>query len=127
MTLLLLNCLKSWSQINNEYSLYGGLNIEDTTVVSIPISYIKKANVKLIERNYLIKINHEKDSIISMQNDYMAASDSNIIILNDNIHTVCDINRHLRESLIKEQKKNSYFKIGMGGIVIGIITAIIIK
>ena len=127
MTLLLLNCLKSWSQINNECSLYGGLNIEDTAVINIPISYIKKANVKLIERTYLIKINNEKDSIINMQANYMAASDSNIVNLNNNIHAICDINKHLRESLIKEKKKNSYFKIGMGGIIIGIITAIIIK
>lgn len=125
--LLPLNCLKSWSQINNECPLYGELNIEDTTIVNIPISYIKKANVKLIERNYLIKINNEKDSIINMQNNYMVASDSNIVILNNNIHTLCDINRHLKESLIKEKKKNSYFKIGMGSIIIGIITAIIIK
>lgn len=127
MTLLLLNCLKSWSQINNECSLYGGLNIDDTTVVSIPISYIKKANVKLIERNYLIKINNEKDSIINMQANYMVAADSNIVnLINDNIHAVY-INRHLETSLNKKKKENSYLKIGIGGIVIGIITAIIIK
>ena len=127
MTLLLLNCLKSWSQINNECSLYGGLNIDDTTIVNIPISYIKKANVKLIERNYLIKINNEKDSIINMQANYMVAADSNIVnLINDNIHAVY-INRHLEASLNKKKKENSYLKIGIGGIVVGIITAIIIK
>lgn len=127
MTLLLLNCLKSWSQINNECPLYGGLNTEDTTVVNIPISYIKKANVKLIERNYLIKINHEKDSIISMQNNYMSASDSIINDFNNSISAISDINRNINKSLSKVKEENKYLKIGLGGIIVGIITAIMIK
>lgn len=39
----------------------------DTSLVTIPIKYIKLANVKLLERNYLLEINEVKDSII---NDY---------------------------------------------------------
>ena len=62
-----------------------------------------------------------------MQANYMVAADSNIVnLINDNIHAVY-INRHLKASLNKKKKENSYLKIGIGGIVIGIITAIIIK
>lgn len=43
---------------------------EDTTV-AIPISYIRAANIKLIERKYFKDINAEKDSIIAMQRQYI--------------------------------------------------------
>lgn len=36
----------------------------DSICVSIPINYIRLANQKLIERNYLIEVNQYKDSII---------------------------------------------------------------
>lgn len=124
---MLLSYLNSWSQTNNECSLYGGVNVADTSVVKIPISYIKAANNKLIERKYLIKINNEKDSIINLQNNYIHSADSIIHNLNDNIYAANRINRNIQESLSKEKKENKYLKIGIGGVVIGIITAIIIK
>lgn len=124
---MLLNCLKSWSQINNVDSLYRGLNIEDTAVVNIPIKYIKKANIKLIERNYLIEVNHEKDSIIAFQNRYIHIADSiNDVILTDNIN-IRNINRNIEYSLSKEKKKNKILQIGVGSVVIGTIIAILVK
>lgn len=127
MTLLLLNYLKCLSQVNNECSLYGELNAKDTTTVNIPISYIKLANIKLIERNYLIKLNNEKDSIIYFQNNYISTSDSIINDFNNSISTISNINRNLNKSLSKVKEENKYLKIGLGGVIVGVITVIMIK
>lgn len=48
---------------------------EDSTVV-IPISYIRSANIKLIERKYLLESSIQKDSIIAMQKMYMTIQEN---------------------------------------------------
>lgn len=56
--------------MNNHFtgSLRG--EAEDSTV-TIPISYIRNANLKLIERKYLLNVNSQKDSIINLQKLYI--------------------------------------------------------
>ena len=61
MIVLLLNCLKIYAQ---DIPSTGWENNADTAYVSIPIEYIRLANQKMIERNYLEEVNIVKDSIL---------------------------------------------------------------
>lgn len=77
---------------NNDNSSTGELMKSDTTNVIIPVDYIRRANIKLIERRYLLSISKEQDSIINLKDCYIAEQDSiikdmqNRIILSNNIN-----------------------------------------
>lgn len=62
----------------------------DTVNVVIPISYIKAANVKLIERLYLKDIVIKKDSIILLKSNYI---EEQSIIIKDFQNRVSDVNK----------------------------------
>lgn len=70
MIALLLCCSKSWCQNNcSSSSFTGELQLVSDTTCLVPIRLIKKANIKLIERNSFIKIMKEQDDIIKLQKD----------------------------------------------------------
>lgn len=77
---------------NNDDFSTGKLIKSDTTNVIIPVDYIRRANIKLIERRYLLSISKEQDSIINLKDCYIAEQDSiikdmqNRIILSNNIN-----------------------------------------
>ena len=77
---------------NNDDFSTGELMKSDTTNVIIPVDYIRRANIKLIERRYLLSISKEQDSIINLKDYYIAEQDSiikdmqNRIILSNNIN-----------------------------------------
>lgn len=77
---------------NNDDFSTGELMKSDTTNVIIPVDYIRRANIKLIERRYLLSISKEQDSIINLKDCYIAEQDSiikdmqNRIILSNNIN-----------------------------------------
>lgn len=78
----------------------------DTAKVSVPISLLRQANIKLIEREYYIELNEKKDTIIKLK-------DEQINILNE-------------EVLIKSKRANLF---GITAVVslIGMIITILIK
>ena len=78
----------------------------DTAKVSVPISLLRQANIKLIEREYYIELNQKKDTIIKLK-------DEQINILNE-------------EVLIKSKRANLF---GITAVVslIGMIITILIK
>lgn len=55
-------------------------------MVTVPLSAIREANKKLIEREYLIKINCVQDSIIKTQDDVIKSQYDNISELNNSIN-----------------------------------------
>lgn len=85
---------------------------EDSTVV-IPISYIRSANLKLIERKYLLKLNSQKDSIINLQKLY--------------ISTQKNINDSIQKKLKKSYKREKYYLYGGGILLIGLTILSILK
>lgn len=104
-----------------------GSNLEDSIKVELPISLIKKANERLIERKYLISIYYEQDSIIQFQNSYIA---NQSIIINDmqnRIVTNNQINEDLNKALDKQKKKNKIITYGAVGVVTGLLIGILIK
>lgn len=128
MILLLCFSLKSWSQ-NNEYSGYVPLRgvstfrVLDSSVVIISIDYLRKANVKLIERKYLLNINKELNNINSLQLKYITEQDKIIVEFQNKIKQQNEITSNISKNLDK-QKKISYI---LGGIAGGaILTAIIV-
>ena len=78
----------------------------DTAMVAVPISLLRQANVKLIEREYYIELNQKKDTIIKLK-------DEQINILNE-------------EVLIKSKRAN-LFGITATVSLIGMIITILIK
>lgn len=123
MILVLLNFLKVWSQ-NNDLSLRG-INHNTDTTITINIDYIRKANIKLIERKYLLKLNLEKDSIINLKNDYINEQYIIIDSLNNKLVTQHKVINNITEDLNKQKKNIIIYSVG--GTLIGIIIGLIIK
>lgn len=102
----------------------GEINKSDTSLVSIPIKYIKLANIKLLERNYLLEVNEVKDSIILNYKDYIKEQEKINSELNKKIIEDTRINNELNKSLQK-QKKTSLVLGGIAGA--SIITILLIS
>ena len=96
---------------------------DDTTKVIVPIKYIRLANEKLIERNYLLEANAYKDSIIIDYKNYIKEQErintEYINKVNDNKKLVNDLNKRL-----ERQKKTSLILGGVAGA--SIITVVLI-
>ena len=96
----------SWQVEAQQIPLRGSECESDTAKVAVPISLLRQANIKLIEREYYIKLNEKKDTIIKLK-------DEQINILNE-------------EVLIKSKRAN-LFGITTGISLIGLIIIILIK
>lgn len=95
--MMLLSCFINLQAQSNDVSPLRGSDYKsDTTFVKVSIDAIKQANIKLIERQYLIKINNEKDSIIRMYNSYADSIYNNlhnlVIKYNSAIHDIQTLN-----------------------------------
>ena len=123
MIVLLLNCLNSYAQ---DISSTGEKIKADTNLVSIPIEYIRLANQKLIERNYLEEVNNYKDSIIVDYKNYIKEQE---IICNDYKEQLMEynkINEDLNKSLAKQKKTTLVFgSVAGASIVIAILTSFV--
>ena len=104
-----------------------GSNLEDSIKVELPISLIKKANERLIERKYLISIYYEQDSIIQFQNSYIANQSNIINTMQERIVINNQINEDLNKALDKQKKKNKIITYGAVGVVAGLLIGILIK
>lgn len=117
MIVLLLNCLKIYAQ---DIPSTGWKNNADTVYVSIPIEYIRLANQKMIERNYLEEVNIVKDSIIV---DYKNTIDEYRRMHQDYSARVAEYNR-INEDLARKlnrQRKTSLVCGTIAGVSISII------
>ena len=104
-----------------------GSNLEDSIKVELPISLIKKANERLIERKYLISIYYEQDSIIQFQNSYIANQSNIINTMQERIAINNQINEDLNKALDKQKKKNKIITYSAVGVVAGLLIGVLIK
>ena len=104
-----------------------GSEQKDSTVVEVPISIIKKANERLIQRKYLISIYYEQDSIIQYKNDYILNQQEIIDEMQEQIIGYNKLNQHLETSLDKQKKKNKILTYGAAGVVVGLLIGVIAK
>lgn len=88
---------------NNDDFSTGKLIKSDTTNVIIPVDYIRRANIKLIERRYLLSISKEQDSIINLKNCYIAEQDSIIKDMQNRIILSNDINNKAIDKIDKQK------------------------
>ena len=101
LIVLVLSCLKSYAQMIHST---GEINRTDTSLVTIPIKYIHLANQKLIERQYLIEINNQKDSIIIDYKTYIEEQEKSIKSFRDKIIDYDRINKDIANKLERQQK-----------------------
>lgn len=121
---MLLNNLQSLVLANdNVIPSTGDLIQTDTATAVIPIYLIKQANVKMIERLYLLEINKQQDSIIQLKDKYINEQQLIIDDFQNKIIKANDLNNNIKNELDKEKTKTKIF----GGIAGASILAIIIS
>ena len=100
---------------------------EDSITVAVPISIIKKANERLIQRKYLISIYYDQDSIIQLQNSYIANQSNIINTMQERIVINNQINEDLNKALDKQKKKNKIITYSAAGVVAVLLIVVLIK
>lgn len=119
MILLLLSCSTLWSMTTPFKDIDGEV---DTTVV-VPISIIRKANIKLIEGNYYREISYQKDTIICNLNDMVSLYSQSNEELYKQIIANEKINKDLQRSLNRKDKLNNIL---IGTTTVGLLGSIIL-
>lgn len=114
-------------QTNDGIHSTGSYTKTDTTVTVIPIYLIKQANAKMIERLYLIEINNQQDSIISMKDKYINEQQRVITDFQKRINNANSINESIKKSLNKQEKQNKLIVYGTGSVILGLIIGLIAK
>lgn len=125
---LLLNSLNLLAQQNNiNVPLRGSKCSSDTAVAVVQINLLKKANVKMIERNYLININKEQDSIIIMKDKYINEQQKVIADFQMRVNNTNKLNESIKLDLERQKRKNKIISYGAGGIIFGLLIGLIVK
>lgn len=129
MTVLLLSCLsvslKGQIVLGKPLSPSTGEVLKtDTSKVIVPIKFIRDANAKLIEREYLLKLKDQQDSLLKLNRDFIY--EQNKIIRDFQLKQVdiVNANNKLQKSLNK-QKTNNKLLLGTTGVSL-VITAIVL-
>lgn len=116
MIVMLLGCLKSWSQNSNiDISLTG-----DSAMVAI--KDLRIANIKLINAKYNAEKIIIKDSIINLQNKRYDLLNIEVKHLQDKLHNANDLNNTLKKDFEKANKRNKI----LSGISCGAIAAFVV-
>lgn len=124
---LLLSNLKLLQAKDNPCPSTGELQKVDTATAIIPIYLLRQANIKMIERDYLLQINKEQDSIINLQDKYI--KEQNIVIkdFQSKVVKYTDISNKLNKDLEKQIAKTKVITIAGIGVVVGVLTIFLIK
>lgn len=127
IVLLLISSKNLLAQTNGDFPSTGNKLKSDITHVTVPISLIKQANAKLIERLYLIEINNEQEGILTEQSRYIGEQTK---IITDFKQKLVDSNNNIisiQNDLNRMKKRNKIIIYGATGIVIGLLFSIVIK
>lgn len=100
---------------------------EDSITVAVPISIIKKANERLIQRKYLISIYYEQDSIIRYKDDYILYQEDIINDMQNKIVNCNQLNEELNQSLEKQKKTNKVIIYSGVGVAAGLLIGVLFK
>lgn len=125
--ILLLSSLSSYAQTNDNHLSTGQIKESDTTIVAVPIKYIRNANTKLIERLYLLEINKQQDTLINMKDSYINEQKRIITDFQKRVDEVNKINQAIKQDLDKQKIKNKVITYGAGATIIGLIIGLICK
>ena len=125
--MLLLSCLRSYAQTNDNHLSTGQIKESDTTIVAVPIKYIRNANIKLIERLYLLEINKQQDTLINMKDSYINEQKRIITDFQKRVDEANKINQAVKQELDKQKIKNKVITYGASATIIGLIIGLICK
>lgn len=117
-------CSKSWCQIPS-HSLRASLN--DTIKVPIEISYIRKANIKLLQYELLKKKMILKDSIIYLQNKKIEIYDNSYNEMKKQAINTQQLNVAIQKDLERAKKYNKIYGGVAGGLATSLLLFLIIK
>lgn len=135
MIVLQLYCSTNYAQNNVDVSSTGDLQhfktalttINDSIAYNTIINLFKSANTKMIERKYLLLINKEQDSIITMKDKYINEQKNIINDFQQRVETANKINQQVTNDLNKQKTKfNNTCYIG-GGIIFALIISLLLK
>ena len=126
MIVLLFNCFISWSQNDDNVVPSTGKVKGSDTIVNVPISIIKEANIKLLERKYYIAISEQQDSIINLKTSYIIEQDKVIDDLQNRILKINKMNSELEEQYKKQQKRTTIAGGFAGGFAVCTVVAVLI-
>ena len=123
ITLLLTNLTSLYGQTNNASSTGDSL-------VTLPISTIRLATIKIIERNEYKEICAQKDSIILNYKDYIKLQDNQIENLKFENYQLLEQNddyTRINEDIANDLKKQKRISLYLGGIATtAIVTTILL-
>lgn len=127
--MLLSNCLLNYAKVNNdEIPLRGSADsLIIDTCVNININLLRKANIKMIERNYLLEINNEQDSIINMKDKYINEQQKIITDFQKRIETNNKISQAIQNDLNKQKFRTKIIGGIAGSIIAGLIVGLLIN
>ena len=132
MILLLFSCsnnlLKAQIQSGKPVaSSTGSLLRTDTSKVVVPVSFIKDANAKLLERIYLIKVNAQQDSIINLNKQYAAEQAKIIKDFQGRVVNLTNDNNSLRQNVTKLKRTNKTLATVIGVGIVSLAGVLILK
>lgn len=125
--ILLLSFLSGYAQTNDNYTSTGQIKQSDTTVVAIPIKYIRNVNAKLIERLYLLEITKQQDTLINMKDSYINEQKRIITDFQKRVDEANKINQAVRQDLDKERSKLKSVYWGGGSVIIALLIGLLLK
>lgn len=125
--MMLLNSFMSWCQSDTTSIISTGEFINSDTIVNISINHIRKANTLMIERNYLLDITEEQDSIICLYKLYISEQDSIIEIFKDKVIESNKINEDINKAYERERRKTIIFGTTTGVLAAIVVTTILIN
>ena len=125
--MMLLNSFMSWCQSDTTSIISTGEFINSDTIVTIPINHIRKANTLMIERNYLLDITEEQDSIICLHKLYIYEQDSIIKLFKDRVKESNKINEDINKAYESERRKTIIFGTTTGVLAAIVVTTILIN
>ena len=125
--MMLLNSFMSWCQSDTTSIISTGEFINSDTIVNISINHIRKANTLMIERNYLLDITEEQDSIICLYKLYIDEQDSIIEIFKDKVIESNKINEDINKAYERERRKTIIFGTTSGVLAAIVVTTILIN
>ena len=125
--MMLLNSFMSWCQSDTTSIISTGEFINSDTIVTIPINHIRKANTLMIERNYLLDITEEQDSIICLHKLYIYEQDSIIEFFKDKVKESNKINEDINKAYERERRKTIIFGTTTGVLAAIVVTTILIN
>lgn len=127
IALLLFSSKSLLAQTNYDSPSTGKKLKSDITYVTVPVNLIKQANVKMIERLYLIDINNKQEEILNEQSRYI---DEQTKIITDFKQKLVDSNNtiiSIQNDLDRMKKRNKIIICGATGVIVGLLFGVVIK